>query len=166
MSRKMLYLNNILKHPEEYCCEEDDYIGNPFARVNYDPDRPSYMYIEDDDWSKKFLPNPVGRALKTGACENKECHCLLSWNDKSFKNNNDWLHDFVLAIDEKGDLGICCYANSGKIGNIRDYNTIEKIADRVLLFREQFRKEYKIDEAENMMMEECCQKCLRFKICN
>lgn len=123
-------------------------------------DRNKIFYLEE--LNKKNNYNPSGRAIKNHIYDNRELLCLLS--DNTFNDIDEFLNDILqLNIYVNGDIKICCYCDSGIIGNVLTTN-FEEIKDNILKFREQARKI--IETIDNIDQRKKCDICRNLKIKN
>jgi organic radical activating enzyme len=161
MKNAIKKLEWVLKEPwswhEEY--DENENLQNPLVQ-DYAFNDGNIIYIDRHVGYDSM--NPSGRALKTGNYNDKCCHCIMTASANTYESNDDMLQDVVdVAIDYKGNVGMCCSCNSGKIGNIRDFETLNDIGNAIMDFRNKFRRKYEIGSSSTMF--DTCQKCLKFK---
>lgn len=116
------------------------------------------MYIEKYFPDRDYQMNPSGRALENQvyAENHRGCGMLYALIDN--------IADKDLTVYADGRIGVCCYCESGTIGNVHEIESIEDVRGRLEAFLAEFHQkliesEVWRDDFKKMDFAETCEIC-------
>ena len=163
MMRKLHLFKNCMGDPEAfYDWFRDDFDVEMRYPVFHSPDYEPLVFIDKQGHAHDRM-NPSGRALRNELYDkNHILYCFLRSDGTSYSDFKECAVDHAVPqFMADGRVGLCCYCDSGSLGHVLDFESMDEIYEAAHEFREQFRKKFPI---EHMKQSSICSACRKFKM--